>query len=177
MRHSSLARELSHPFSLAYVLLWTALLYNHRREVQETQEWADAVTALSTEREFPYWSTQGTILQGWALAAQGQGAEGMAQIRKGLVALRATGTELLRPYSLGLLADAYGKMGQVREGLALLDEATGAGEQNWGALAGGGSCIGSRGSCCCCCLPTTTRRLKRVFTRPSMWPGASTRSP
>jgi predicted ATPase len=99
------------------------LLYNHRREVQETQEWADAVTALSTEREFPYWSTQGTILQGWVLAAQGQGAEGMAQIHKGLVALRATGTEVLRPYYLGLLADANGKMRQVREGLALLDEA------------------------------------------------------
>jgi TOMM system kinase/cyclase fusion protein len=118
-----LARELSHPFSLAYVLLWTALLYTHHREVQETQEWADAATVLSIEREFPFWSIQGMILQGWALAAQGQGAEGMAQIHQGLVALRATGTEVLRPYYLGLLADAYGKMRQVREGLALLDEA------------------------------------------------------
>jgi TOMM system kinase/cyclase fusion protein len=119
----SLARELSHPFSLAYVLLWTALLYNHRQEVQETQELADAVTALATERGFPYWSAQGTVLQGWALAAQGQEAEGMAQIRQGLVTLRATGTEILRPYFLGLLANACGKMGQAREGLALLDEA------------------------------------------------------
>ena len=118
-----LARELSHPFSLAYVLLWTALLYNHRQEVQETQELADAVTALSTERGFPYWSTQGTVLQGWALAARGQGAEGMAQIHQGLVTLRATGTEVLRPYFLGLLANECGKMGQAREGLALLDEA------------------------------------------------------
>jgi predicted ATPase len=81
------------------------------------------VTALSTERGFPFWSTLGTILQGWALAAQGQGAEGIAQIHKGLVALRATGAENFRPYFLALLADAYGKMMQVREGLALLDEA------------------------------------------------------
>jgi predicted ATPase len=118
-----LARELSHPFSLAYVLFWTALLYTHHREVQETQEWAAAATVLSIEREFPFWSIQGMILQGWVLTAQGQGVEGMAQIHKGLVALRATGTEILRPYYLGLLADAYGKMRQVREGLALLDEA------------------------------------------------------
>jgi TOMM system kinase/cyclase fusion protein len=118
-----LARELSHPFSLAYVLLWTALLYNHRQEVQETQELADTVTAFSTERGFPYWSTQGMVLQGWALAAQGQEAEGMAQIHQGLVAMRATGTEVLRPYFLGLLANECGKMGQAREGLALLDEA------------------------------------------------------
>src|SRR5262249_50357269 len=58
-----------------------------------------------------------------ARAAQGQGAEGMAQIHQGLVALRATGTEVLRPYFLGLLANECGKMGQIREGLALLDEA------------------------------------------------------
>ena len=44
-------------------------------------------------------------------------------MQEGLLALRATGTEVLRPYCLGLLADEYGKMGQVREGLALLDEA------------------------------------------------------
>jgi predicted ATPase len=118
-----LARELSHPFSLAYVLLWTAMLHNHRREVQATQERADAVTALSTERGFPYWSTQGTILQGWALAARGQRAAGIAQMHNGLVALRATGTEVLRPYFLGLLADEYGKVGQGKEGLVLLEEA------------------------------------------------------
>src|SRR5262249_36672545 len=77
----------------------------------------------ATERGFPYWSTQGTVLQGWARAAQGQRAEGWAQIHQGLVALRATGTEVLRPYFLGLLANECGKMGQAREGLALLDEA------------------------------------------------------
>jgi predicted ATPase len=119
----SLARELAHPYSLAYVLLWIAVLYNHRREVQETQELATTATALSTDRGFPFWSTQGAILQGWALAAQGQGAEGMAQMHAGLVALQATGTGVFRPYYLGLLADAYGKMGQGREGLTLLDEA------------------------------------------------------
>jgi predicted ATPase len=117
-----LAQELSHPVSLVYALLWTALLHNHRREVQEMQEWADTVTGLSTERGFPYWSTQGMILQGWALVAQGRVAEGVAQIHQGLVALQAIGTEVTRPYYLGLLAEAYGKMGQVQEGLTVLNE-------------------------------------------------------
>ena len=35
----------------------------------------------------------GTVLRGWALAMQGQGEEGMAQMRQGLVAFRATGAE------------------------------------------------------------------------------------
>ena len=36
---------------------------------------------------------------------------------------RATGAELGRPYSLALLAEAYGKVGQTEEGLSLLAEA------------------------------------------------------
>jgi TOMM system kinase/cyclase fusion protein len=119
----TLTKELSHRFSQAYVLLWIAWLYNHRLEVEETQERANAATAFSTEQGFPYWSPQGMILQGWALAEQGRLAEGMAQMRQGLDDLRTTGTEVTRAYSLGLLADAHRKVGQVQEGLALVAEA------------------------------------------------------
>ena len=65
----------------------------------------------------------GTILRGWALAEQGQGEEGIAQIRQGLAALRATGAEVVRPYFLALLAEAYGKVGQTEEGLSVVAEA------------------------------------------------------
>jgi predicted ATPase len=119
----TLAKELSHLFSQAYVLLWVAWLYNHRLEVQGTQERAAAATAFSTEQGFSYWSPQGMILQGWALAEQGRAADGIAQMRQGLHDLRATGTEVTRAYSLGLLADAYRKVGQAKEGLAVVDEA------------------------------------------------------
>ena len=81
------------------------------------------MTALATAQGFPYWSAQGMILQGWVLVEQGQSEEGIAQLRQGLGNLRATGTEVMWPYFLGLLAQAYGKAGQAREGLALLDEA------------------------------------------------------
>ena len=66
---------------------------------------------------------RGTILRGWALAAQGQWEEGVAQMRQGLVALQAVGIELARPYALALLAEAYESMGQAAEGLRLLGEA------------------------------------------------------
>ena len=49
--------------------------------------------ALSTEQGFAHYLAQGTILRGWALAAQGQGEEGMAQMRQGLAAYQATGAE------------------------------------------------------------------------------------
>ncbi len=74
--------------------------------------------ALSTEQGFPVFLAQGAISRGWALAAQGHGVEGLSQIREGLAALQATGTEFLRSHFLALLAEAYGKAAQVEEGLS-----------------------------------------------------------
>lgn len=65
----------------------------------------------------------GTILRGWALTAQGQEAEGIAQVRQGLAAYKATGTAVGQPYLLALLAEAYAKDGQAEGGLCILAEA------------------------------------------------------
>src|SRR5262249_43801459 len=119
----ALARELSHPHSLAFALCFVAKLHQFRRERQLTQEQAEAAITLSTEQGFPFWLAYGTILRGWALAEQGQGEERVAHIRQGLAAYRATGAELWRSYHLALLAAAYGKVGQTEEGLATVAEA------------------------------------------------------
>jgi predicted ATPase len=63
------------------------------------------------------------ILWGGALAEQGQGEEGIAQIRQGLAAYQATGAKLTGPYYLALLAEAYGRVAQAEEGLTALAEA------------------------------------------------------
>jgi predicted ATPase len=44
-------------------------------------------------------------------------------MRQGLAAWQATGAELFRPHLLALLAEAYGKVDQPEEGLAVLAEA------------------------------------------------------
>jgi predicted ATPase len=119
----TLARELSHPFSLAFAMDFAAWLHQYRREGQVAQEWAEAATTLSTEQGFPHWVAMGTILRGGALAEQGQREEGIVQIRQGLATWRAMGAELVRPYFLALLAEGYGKVGQVKEGLTVLAEA------------------------------------------------------
>jgi predicted ATPase len=118
-----LARELSHPFSLAFALWSTAEPYRFRREWKVVQERAAAAITLSTEQGFAQLLAQGTILQGWVLAEQGQGQEGIAQMREGLAAYQATGAELWRPRHLSLLAEAYWKGGQTEEGLSVSAEA------------------------------------------------------
>ena len=78
--------------------------------------------ALSTEQGFPAWLGMGTMLRGWALAGQEHGAESLSQIREGLAAWRAMGSELWRSHFLALLAEAYGKDEQVEEGLSTVAE-------------------------------------------------------
>jgi predicted ATPase len=126
----ALARELSHPFSLAYALGCEAVLHQLRREWQAVQERAEMAIALSREQGFTLWLAMGTILRGWALTAQGQQAEGMVLMRQGLAAYRATGTAVAQSYFLALLAEAYGKGGKAEEGLSILAEAQTAVDQH-----------------------------------------------
>ena len=119
----TLAQELAHPLSLAVALYYAARLHQARRERQAVQERAEALIALSREQGFALTLGWGIIYRGWALAEQGQVAEGIAQLRQGLTASRATGAGVGGPHFLALLAEAYGKGGQTEEGLSALTEA------------------------------------------------------
>ncbi len=119
----TLAQELSHPYSLAFVLFIAAWIHQYRREEQAAQERAEEMMRLCREHGFPFWLAEGTILQGWALVEQGQQREGVVQIRQGVSAHRETGVELAQPYFLAVLAEAYAKVEKGEEALAVLAEA------------------------------------------------------
>jgi class 3 adenylate cyclase/predicted ATPase len=119
----ALSQQLSHPFSLAQALGHAAWIHWHRGEMHLTQAQAEALITLSTEQGFPYWLANGTIFRGCVLVEQGQGEEGIAHIQKGITIHRATGSVLILPAYLVLLAEAYGKVGQAEAGLPCVDEA------------------------------------------------------
>jgi predicted ATPase/DNA-binding winged helix-turn-helix (wHTH) protein len=119
----TLAQEVSHPYSLAFALTFSALLHQFCREASAAYEQAAAATTLATEQGFALWATYGTVLHGWARAMQGQSEAGIAEIRQGLAAALATGAKVMQPYFLGLLAEAYGEGGHPEAGLPLLAEA------------------------------------------------------
>jgi class 3 adenylate cyclase/predicted ATPase len=119
----TLARELAHANSMAFASFSTAFVHCCRREPEEARAHAEAVITLATEQGLPSWLALGTMARGWALGAQGDGEAEIAQIRQGLAAWRAAGSEEARTYWLALLAEAYGKGGQVEEGLAAVAEA------------------------------------------------------
>jgi class 3 adenylate cyclase/predicted ATPase len=119
----ALAKEIAHPYSLAVAQHWAANLYHRRREAPALQAHADALLLLATAQEFPLFVGYGMCWRGWALAIQGQGGVGLAQMHQGLAAVLATRWALSRPFCLVLLAEAAGHAGQVPEGLRLLAEA------------------------------------------------------
>jgi predicted ATPase len=118
-----LAQELAHPHILAWAIHIADWTHQFREEWQAAQEGTEALIALSREQGFTHFLALGTIGRGWALAEQGQGEEGIAQIRQGLAAHQAAGAEQHWSRLLAWLAEAYGKAGQTEEGFTVLTEA------------------------------------------------------
>jgi DNA-binding winged helix-turn-helix (wHTH) protein/predicted ATPase len=119
----TLGQEVSQLNSLAYALYIAVGLYQFCRDEHSAQERAEELITLSTEQGFALYLAFGMMVRGWALVAQGQGEEGIAQMRQGLAAHLATGAENARSRQLVYLAWAYGEVGQAEEGLNVLTEA------------------------------------------------------
>jgi len=119
----TLARELSNIYNLAAALGRAAMLHHLRQDREATQARAEETIALATEQGFPFFSMQSAVLQGWTQVEQGQTGVGITQMCQGMKALQDMGVDSTRPYHLALLAEVYGKTGQVEEGLIAVAEA------------------------------------------------------
>jgi predicted ATPase len=118
-----LAQALAHPATLVNALDFAAWLHQFRREGPAAQAQAEAAMPMASEHGFVQWLAEEKVLRGWALAAQGQGEAGIAQMREGLATWKAIRVELYRTYQLLQLAEVYGAVGQAEEGLRVLAEA------------------------------------------------------
>jgi class 3 adenylate cyclase/tetratricopeptide (TPR) repeat protein len=118
-----LARQIDHPFTLAYALCMSAAVYQCRREPDSVELLAKEAVAIAAKHAFPYWDAWGTSLLGWTMAQRKAEDQGIATIRKGLADYRATGAALFVPYILNMLAEALARKGDARAAADLLHEA------------------------------------------------------
>src|SRR5205814_994754 len=85
-RHSrealALAQRLKKPLDLAFAQLSAVVLHTLLREPDRAREIAESLIQLATEQQFPLFLALGTLYRGWALAEQGYGEEGVAQLRE-----------------------------------------------------------------------------------------------
>jgi class 3 adenylate cyclase/predicted ATPase len=119
-----LANRLDHPASQACVHVFAGLANQIHRRAQATKVHADAAVAIAEAHKILPFAQMGRILRGWAKVESGAAREGVRELEAILAPARAkTRKRALLPLYLGLLADAYLRLGQIESGLAALDEA------------------------------------------------------
>jgi predicted ATPase len=117
-----MARELEHPFTLAFTLTTVAWTYSTLRDAEKTLHLTEEAIALSTKYSFEVPLAWATSLQGWALAEKGE-EQGLGRLVKGLSATQAAGASLNNTFTLALLAEIYLRQKRSDEGLGALAEA------------------------------------------------------
>ena len=117
------AKEIDHLPSLLYAQSVYAMIHQYHKEAQAAYEWTKSTMAIDHEYGFLHGLAWDYVLQGWALALLGEGAEGIQQIRRGLDIYRAQGSKLSLPTLLGHLAEACLVGGKPEQGMAAAEEA------------------------------------------------------
>lgn len=117
-----LAGEIAHAPSVAFALIFDAMLHIYRRDPRRSRAQAEAAIALATEHELPPLLAWARVLRGWAMVQQGPSAEGVAEVREGIAGWSPMGL-VFRPHFLFILADSYARTGQIEEALTILAEA------------------------------------------------------
>ena len=118
----TLARSLSHPYSLALAMWHCAIVLQVGRQRQSCRDLAAELLELSQEHDFPMMRGAGMFFSGWATADGGELEQGIALMEQGLALFSAV-RRLNRPYMLAVLASAKADLGKPDEAFELLEEA------------------------------------------------------
>jgi class 3 adenylate cyclase/tetratricopeptide (TPR) repeat protein len=120
---TALARDLAHPPTSVHALWFAAEVRYSRREPSALEEAAAQLLKVVSEHGSAVGIANATMLGGSARVMRGDREGGLAELREGLAAWRATGSKFHASYRLARAADACRMTGLVDEGLALIAEA------------------------------------------------------
>ena len=118
----AVARQLAHPFSLAYALQYQLTLHWLRYDLPAAQGAGQELLSLARQYGFDSLALSELVLEGWALVEAGQVREGIQRLVAGLDIYRSAQIEVMRPCFLSILAEAYRKADKAEEGLRVLNQ-------------------------------------------------------
>jgi predicted ATPase/class 3 adenylate cyclase len=123
-RAVEIARQLGHPFTLAYALFHVGFFHLWRREPELARDLARGTVEVAEERDYPIWRALGMTLEGAAVATLGRVDEGVARIETGIAVYEGLRTPpVFWPPLLYVKAIARGLGGRPGDGLHLIEEA------------------------------------------------------
>ena len=112
-RAVGLAARCNHPFSRAYAHSLAASVYQTLRLSHRAARHAGVAIAIARAHDFPYWRGWGEVIQGWAIAADGDVRSGLELLRHGLAVYEGTGARQIRAYAQALQAEILVDMGEI----------------------------------------------------------------
>jgi tetratricopeptide (TPR) repeat protein len=116
------ARDVNHPFSLAYAFQMVARRRQLLRDTTGTLQFAEATMNLSQHRGFGQMLAVGGMYAAWAHAQQAAGNEHVDAFSENLARYRRAGSGLQVPHYLGLLAECCAINGNTDKALELIDD-------------------------------------------------------
>jgi tetratricopeptide (TPR) repeat protein len=120
----SLAREIEHPFSIAYALYHNGFLALNRGRFEECGQIARELAAVSTENDYPVWQTLATVLEGVSLTALGHSEDGLVMTETGIELYEGLSTPpIFWPLILALRSMVHAMAGNPDHAVSLIDEA------------------------------------------------------
>jgi DNA-binding winged helix-turn-helix (wHTH) protein/predicted ATPase len=119
----AMARDLDHPFTLAFCLMHVAAVHEARRDADLSRQHASEARRIAQDHGLGLMIAWASCFLGWATVQRGEVSEGKAMLEESVATADATGSVLFRPHLLALLASARLTEGSIAEARATLAEA------------------------------------------------------
>ncbi len=120
----SLARELKHPFSIAYALYHFAYLQLGHNRFQESRDLAVQLAAVASDNDYPVWKALASVLHGVADCGLGAVEEGLAMAEAGTDLYQGLTTPpVFWPLLQAVRAQGFHLAGRHVDALELVDNA------------------------------------------------------
>lgn len=119
----ALAHKLDHPLSSSFALSFSGCgLWLFRREPEQTPQFLTELEQIVAADELAVMQPWSMVYRGWQQIGLEQLAEGLAQAQAGMAAWQAAGAISGTTVHALPLIEGYGRNGQAKKGLTLIDE-------------------------------------------------------
>lgn len=120
----AVAKEIDHPFSIAFALYHNGFLALNRGRLEDCAQFASELAEVADENDYLLWRTLATVLEGVSLTGRGKVEEGFEMTEVGITLYQGLTTPpIFWPLILALRAMVHAAAGRPDQAVGLIDEA------------------------------------------------------